>query len=91
MKITIKPDTRRDGIRIVRAKAVINKSVKLGIPRRYQKTWTVKTVAPSHVSEQSDNMFTGEAKRWEQKIMEQIKNMSPPERKLPVDLAGFNL
>lgn len=61
------------GLRCVRCVAVINPSSKLGIPRRYQKTWSLKTVAPEYTKQQMEGSFLMEAKRWEQKIMAKIK------------------
>lgn len=56
----------------VRARAVISKSTKLGIPRRFQKTWNLRTVAPQFGSEQLKTTIEAEAKRWEEKVMARI-------------------
>lgn len=75
MKTTFKSGELR-GLRCVRFKAVINKSKKLGIPRKFQKTWSVKTVAPEFTLEEMKASFEANAKRWEAKVMEKLK--SPP-------------
>lgn len=72
MKLTIAASETSGGFRIVRAKAVIAKSVKLGIPSRHQKTWKVRTVAPKFVAENCKHMFEAEAARWENKVMAKI-------------------
>lgn len=61
------------GLRCVRARAVINKSKKLGIPRRYSKTFTTKTVAPNFVAEDAKPTFEAAAKKWEQGILAKIE------------------
>ena len=68
MTLTIQPCELR-GLRHVKAFAVINKSKKLGIPRRYQKSWSQKTVAPNFACEEMRKSFEALAKRWEQKVM----------------------
>lgn len=60
------------------AKAVINKSVKLGIPRRFQKTWKVRTVAPKFAAATMKHSFQANAKRWEAKVMERVKEQAAP-------------
>ena len=60
------------GLRAVTALAVINKSVKLGIPRRYQKSWTMKTVAPEFTIQEMKSSIEAEAKRWESKTLARI-------------------
>lgn len=62
------------GLRCVRFVAVINKSKKLGITKRYQKTWSCKTVAPEYTLEEMKSSFEANAKRWEEKVMGRIKN-----------------
>lgn len=61
------------GLRCVRFVATINKSVKLQIPRRYQKTWSLKTVAPEYTEQEMLKSATEEAKRWEIRVMEKIR------------------
>lgn len=73
MKLTITPTENGRGYRVVKVFAVISKSAKLGIPRRYQKTWNVRTVAPNFVSEECKTMFEKEASRWEARIMDKIR------------------
>ena len=60
------------GLRCVRFKAVINKSKKLGVTRRYQKTWSARTVAPEFTLEQMRHTFEAEAKRWETKVLAKL-------------------
>jgi hypothetical protein len=72
MKLSIFPTVTADGYRVVKAKAVINPSVALGIPKRRQKTWTVRTVAPELAARENRHMFEAEASRWEQKVMAEI-------------------
>lgn len=71
MKTTLTISELR-GLSCVRFAAAINPSTKLGIPRRYQKTWSLKTVAPEYTKQQMEGSFLMEAKRWEQKIMAKI-------------------
>lgn len=59
--------------RCVRAVAVIGRSKKKGIPRRFQKTWALPTVAPIFTRDQMQTSLYSEAQRWEKKIMKQIK------------------
>lgn len=71
MKIIIKAGEVR-GLRCVRCVAIIPKSKKLGIPRKYQKTCTVKTVAPNYSAEEMRASFEAESKRWEAGILAKI-------------------
>jgi len=74
VKLTVEPlQSPRTGYRYAVAKAVINKSAKKGIPRRYQRTWKVRTVAPNFSAEEMRSSFEANAKRWEAKVMEKIK------------------
>lgn len=68
MKFTIQSTLNR-GFRVVKSRAVINKSQKLKIDRRYQKTWTVRTVAPDFAVNEMHHSIECEAKRWEEKVM----------------------
>lgn len=79
MKVTIKsiqlngnPQTLH-GQRCVRAVAIISKSVKKGIPKRFQKTWSLPTVAPTASAEELKPVIWAEARRWEKKIMDRIE------------------
>lgn len=75
MKLTIFPiQSARTGYRYVVAKAVINKSVKLGIPNRVQKTWKVRTVAPNFACEEMKPSFEAQAARWQSKVMAKLKS-----------------
>ncbi len=71
------------GATCVRLKATIGKSKKMGIPRRYEKTWSTLTVAPNFTLEEMKSSYEAEARRWEQKIMLQIGQAKlPPPMKL---------
>ena len=72
MKFTISP-AEFSGYRYVRAVAVIPKSKKLGIPRRYQRTWKVRSVAPEFTIKNEWFIFEREAQRWSDKVMAKIK------------------
>lgn len=72
MKLAIGP-SERNGFRVIRAFAVISKSIKSGIPRRFQKTWCVRTVAPEYGATEHADMFKAEALRWEKKVLERCK------------------
>ncbi len=72
MKLTITPGMIYGDRRCVRVVAVIAKSRKQGIPRRYQKTWTMKTVAPEFTVDEMRPAAEAEAKRWEEKVMAKI-------------------
>lgn len=75
MKLTIQPiQSDSTGYRYVVCRAVINKSVKLGIPRRMQKTWKVRTVAPNFAVEEMKSSFEANAKRWEEKVLRKIRD-----------------
>ncbi len=69
MKLTITPF---HGAGLVRVFARILESRKLGTPRR-QKTWDIKTVAPEFTAENDREIFEREAKRWEQKQLDEFK------------------
>jgi len=73
MKVTSKTCELR-GIRAVRFVAVIPKSKKLKIPRRFQKTWTFQTCAPEFTSQEMLPGITAEANRWEAKILKKIQD-----------------
>lgn len=82
MKVTVEPyQSISTQYRYVRCVAVIPKSKKLGVPRRYQKTWKVRTVAPEFSCEEMKVSFMAHAKRWEQQTLERLKNGLPPELK----------
>jgi hypothetical protein len=65
MKLTISVGQYR-GLQAVKVQAVINRSKKT---RRHQKTWTLKTVAPSFTAGDIKQSAEAEAKRWEQKVL----------------------
>jgi len=73
MNFSISP-AEFSGYRYVRAVAVIPKSITLGIPRRYQKTWKVRSVAPEFTIKNEGFIFEREAARWAEKVMAKIKN-----------------
>lgn len=56
--------------------AVINRSAKLGIPRRYQKTWRTPYDKErcQYDESQLSAMFLTAAKRWEEATLNRIKN-----------------
>lgn len=82
MKVTVEPyQSPSTQYRYVKCVAVLNKSEKLGIPRRYQKTWKVRTVAPEFSTDEMKSSFMAHAKRWEQQTLERLKNGQPPELK----------
>lgn len=68
MKLHIYESVYHD-LRCVKATAIIYKSVKKGIPRKYQKTWSMKTVAPEFTIQQMRPSIEAEARRWEAKTM----------------------
>lgn len=68
MKITSRV-TEVNGMRCSQWKAVINKSKKLGIKRRHQKTWSLRNVAPTSTLSEMVQSVEAEAKRWEAKIL----------------------
>ena len=72
MKLSITSTVTAAGYRVVKAKAVINPSVALGISKRRQKTWTVRTVAPELVISECGPMFESEAARWQSRVMAEI-------------------
>lgn len=73
MKFSVQPFlSDRTQFRYVRCVAIIPKSKKLGIPRQFQRTWKVRTVAPEFTTEEMRASFEAEAKRWEQKIMRNL-------------------
>ncbi len=61
------------GLRSVKALAIIYKSVKQGIPRKFQKTWNMKTVAPEFTIKELKPTIEAEAKRWEAKVLATVK------------------
>jgi hypothetical protein len=61
------------GLHAIRFRAVINPSKKLGIPRRYQKTWSVKSARPDLEEWALMISASREASRWEKKVMENLK------------------
>lgn len=71
MKLTIKATENR-GYRVVKALAVISKSKKLGVARRFQKTWTMRTCAPKFTAVEMEPSIKAESERWEAKIMQKI-------------------
>jgi len=74
MKLTIEPvESAATQLRYVRCVAIIPKSKKNGVPRSYQKTWKVRTVAPNFASDEMRFSFEQNAKRWEAKVMDKIK------------------
>lgn len=79
VKLKIKVGMLR-GARCVRATAIINKSLKLGIPRRFQKTWSLETVAPDFTADEIKPVIEAEAKRWEQKILSKLPANESPKR-----------
>jgi len=82
MKLKIFESTLND-LRCVKCLAIIPKSKKRGIHRKYQKTWSVKTVNPEVTIKESSKMFEAEAKRWEAKIMSRIRFENDPVGALP--------
>jgi len=72
MKITITPSMLR-GFRVVKMKAVINPSKKLGITRRFRKTWNVRTVSPEFAAVNDKAMFESTAKHWEEECMKKVE------------------
>lgn len=76
MKLKITTGTLR-GLRCVRFRATIYPSKKRGIPRRYQKTFTLKTVAPEATAKDMEFAANQEVKRWEAKVMERIVMRNP--------------
>ena len=74
MKLTIEPiESGATQLRYVRCVAVIPESKKNGVPRRYQKTWKVRTVAPNFATEEMRFSFEQNARRWEANVMARIK------------------
>lgn len=78
MKLKIFPSLIYGDQRCVRARAVINKSKKLKIPRRFTKTWSMKTVAPEFDAVELEKTIRAEAERWEKKVMAKINGEKPP-------------
>ena len=72
MKLHIFESTYHD-LRCVKALAIIPKSKKLGVPRKFQRTWSMKTVAPQFTIQEMKVGIEAEAKRWEAKVMDKIK------------------
>lgn len=82
MKFSVKPfQSDATQLRYVKCVAIIPKSAKLGVPRRFQKTWKVRTVAPEFAAEEMKPSFLKVAKRWEQQTLERIKNGEQPDLK----------
>lgn len=75
MKVYIFESTYHD-LRCVRALAIIGKSKKKGIPRKFQKTWSLTTVAPQFTIKELRPSIEAEAKRWEQTVLARIKRDS---------------
>ncbi len=75
MKLTIK-STENRGYRVVKALAIISKSIKKGIPRRFQKTWTMRTVAPEFTAIEMETSIKAEAARWEAKIIRELSRQA---------------
>lgn len=67
------------GSRCIRFVAIIPKSIKKGIPRRYQKTWSLPTADPEFTLTQYEHTMNEESKRWEAKVMAKIANQKQPE------------
>lgn len=64
--------TQSRGYRVVKCVAIINQ------PKRRQKTFTVRTVAPDLAAEELQKSFAAEAGRWEVKTLEKLKQENTP-------------
>lgn len=69
---TIVHATRIDDVPYVQCVAVIAKSVKRGVPRRYQRSWKVPSIAPQFTVKECGFIFFAEAERWKKKVMATI-------------------
>lgn len=78
MKLTIASKVTANQYRIVKAVAVIKKSKKLGIPRRFQRTVKVRTVAPDFALEEMRKSFEKDFERWEKRVMAKIAAEKQP-------------
>lgn len=63
----------------IKGLAVINASKKLGIPRRFQKSWIARGEVFAVKREEVETAFKAQADRWERQTLERIKNGEAPE------------
>lgn len=84
MTLKITSELTGNQYRVVKAVAVIPKSKKNGVPRRFQKSWKQRTVAPNFACEEMRPAFEAEANRWQARIMAKIasENKSVTEEKV---------